>query len=84
MFFDKAENYQNYLASLRSDSDMLWKRLGGENGFQIGFKSFDITLNQNSIVSSNIAGGLRIAKFKYPDDMPSGRSTRANRCSGTY
>ncbi|WP_312344895.1 hypothetical protein [Chryseobacterium binzhouense] len=70
LFFDKAENYQNYLASLRSDSDMLWKRLGGENGFQIGFKSFDITLNQNSIVSSNIAGGLRIAKFKYPDDMP--------------
>lgn len=70
LFFDKAENYQNYLATLRSDSDMLWKRLGGENGFQIGFKSFDITLNQNSVVSSNIAGGLRIKKFKYPDDVP--------------
>ncbi|MDF2933165.1 MAG: hypothetical protein K0R36_2496 [Chryseobacterium sp.] len=70
LFFDKAENYQNYLSTLRSDSDMLWKRLGGDNGFQIGFKSFDITLNQNSVVSSNIAGGLRIAKFKYPDDVP--------------
>lgn len=70
LFFDKAENYQNYLATLRSDSDMLWKRLGGENGFQIGFRSFDITLHQNSVVSSNIAGGLRIKKFKYPDDVP--------------
>jgi hypothetical protein len=70
LFFDKAENYQNYLATLRSDSDMLWKRLGGENGFQIGFKSFDITLYQNSVVSSNISGGLRIKKFKYPDDVP--------------
>ncbi|MBT2622509.1 hypothetical protein [Chryseobacterium sp. ISL-6] len=70
LFFDKAENYQNYLSTLRGNSDMLWKRLGGENGFQVGFKSFDVTLNQNSIVSSNIKGGLRIPKFKYPDDVP--------------
>lgn len=62
--FDNASSYQYYLASL--NNNLLWKKLGGENGFQIGFSSFDITLNKNSVVSSNIAGGLKIAKFTYP------------------
>lgn len=68
--FDNGANYQNYLSTLNGNNAMMWKRLGGKNGFQVGFKSFDVTLNKNSVVSSNIKGGLIIPKFTYPTDMP--------------
>lgn len=62
--FENAYSYQKYLSTL--NDGILWKRLGGEDGFRIGFKSFDITFKQNEIVSSSIAGSLEIAKFIYP------------------
>ena len=62
--FDNAYSYQKYLATL--NDGILWKRLGGESGFRIGFKSFDITFKQNEIVASSIEGSLEIPKFKYP------------------
>lgn len=68
--FNNGANYQNYLSTLNGNNAMMWKRLGGKNGFQVGFKSFDVTLNKNSVVSSNIKGGLIIPKFTYPTDMP--------------
>ncbi|MFP3833437.1 hypothetical protein [Chryseobacterium sp. SIMBA_028] len=68
--FSNGANYQNYLSTLNGNNAMMWKRLGGKNGFQVGFKSFDVTLNKNSVVSSNINGGLIIPKFTYPTDMP--------------
>ena len=68
--FEKAANYQNYLSTLNGNNAMMWKKLGGDNGFKVGFKSFDVTLNKNSVVSSNIKGGLIIPKFTYPTDMP--------------
>ncbi|MDM1556993.1 hypothetical protein HX126_20780 [Chryseobacterium indologenes] len=68
--FNNGANYQNYLSTLNGNNAIMWKRLGGENGFQVGFKSFDVTLNKNSVVSSNIKGGLIIPKFTYPTDMP--------------
>lgn len=70
MVFNNGANYQNYLSTLNGNNAMMWKRLGGKNGFQVGFKSFDVTLNKNSVVSSNIKGGLIIPKFTYPTDMP--------------
>lgn len=42
---------------------ILWKKLG-ENGFAVGFKSFDITFKQNTVVDSNIIGQLRIPRLK--------------------
>ena len=66
--FDNPQNYQAYLATL--NNNILWKKLGGPNGFQVGFTSFDVTLLKNSVVSSNIAGSLKIPKFKYPDNTP--------------
>lgn len=62
--FENAYTYQKYLATL--NDGILWKRLGGEDGFRIGFRSFDITFKQNEIVSSSIAGSLELAKFTYP------------------
>lgn len=68
LVFDNAVAYQYYLAGLKND--ILWKRIGSENGFEVGFTSFDITFKQNEVVSSNIAGSLKIDKFKYPEDVP--------------
>ncbi len=44
----------------------LWKKVGGDNGFRIGFTKFDITFKQNKVTSSNIKGALEIKKFVYP------------------
>lgn len=66
--FGNPQNYQAYLATL--NNNILWKKLGGPNGFQVGFTSFDVTLLKNSVVSSNIAGSLKIPRFKYPDNIP--------------
>jgi hypothetical protein len=66
--FTNAPDFQRYLLSL--DYNILWKRLGKKDGFEIGFRSFDITLLKNAVVSSNIAGSLKIPKFKYPNDTP--------------
>lgn len=63
--FENAYSYQKYLATL--NEGILWKRLGSENGFRIGFKSFDITFKQNEIVSSSILGALEIPSFTYPE-----------------
>ena len=68
LVFDTAPTYQLYLSSL--SNNVLWKRIGKKDGFAVGFKSFDVTLLKNSVVSSNIAGSLKIPKFKYPDDTP--------------
>ena len=68
LVFDTAPAYQIYLAGL--SNNVLWKRIGKEDGFAVGFRSFDITLLKNSVTASNIAGSLKIPKFKYPDDTP--------------
>lgn len=65
LVFSNVQSYQRYLAGLKDD--VLWKKIGGENGFQIGFSSFDITFKQNEIVSSNIRARLEIEGFKKPD-----------------
>ncbi|UMY66134.1 MULTISPECIES: hypothetical protein [unclassified Flavobacterium] len=44
----------------------LWKKVGGDSGFRIGFTKFDITFKQNKVTSSNIKGALEIKKFVYP------------------
>ncbi|WP_294296109.1 hypothetical protein [uncultured Chryseobacterium sp.] len=59
--FNNAAAYQSYLSGL--NNNILWKRIGTQSGFKVGFRSFDITLKQNAIVSSNIAGSLFIPKF---------------------
>ncbi len=59
--FTNAAAYQAYLGSL--NNNILWKRIGSQSGFKVGFKSFDITFKQNTVVSSNIAGSLFIPKF---------------------
>lgn len=49
-----------------TETDFMWFKLGGDNGFRIGFNSFDITFKQNKVISSNIRAGLEIKKFVYP------------------
>lgn len=39
-------------------------RLGNSDGFELGFQSFDVVFKQNSIISSNIRGFLKIKGFK--------------------
>jgi len=76
--FTDAVSYQKFLAGLFDNTDpaaggntnILWKRLGGENGFAIGFEKFDITFKQNKVIGSNIAGFLQINRFKYPTGHP--------------
>lgn len=63
--FTTLSEYQLYLTSL-SDG-ILWKKLGGADGFRVGFQKFDITFKQNKVVSSNIKGALEIKKFVYPE-----------------
>lgn len=59
--FQNAAAYQDYLSGL--NNNILWKRIGSQSGFKVGFKSFDVTLKQNAVVSSNIEGQLFIPKF---------------------
>ncbi|MCS3532834.1 hypothetical protein, partial [Chryseobacterium sp. JUb7] len=59
--YQNAAAYQSYLSGL--SNNILWKRIGSQDGFKVGFKSFDITLKQNAVVSSNIEGQLYIPKF---------------------
>ncbi len=63
--FTSATEYQLYLANLTSNK-ILWKKIGGERGFRIGFEKFDITFKQSRVTSSNIKGALEIPKFKSP------------------
>ncbi|WP_036692835.1 hypothetical protein, partial [Pedobacter glucosidilyticus] len=44
-----------------NDTDLLHKKIGG---FEIGLNAFDITFLQNSIISSNIRGSLKVKGFK--------------------
>jgi len=44
--------------------DYFWFRIGGDNGFRLGFNQFDITFKQNAITGSNIKAALQIPKFK--------------------
>jgi hypothetical protein len=66
--FSNAAAYQSYLSGL--SNNILWKRIGSQDGFKVGFKSFDVTLKQNSVVSSNIEGQLFIPKFTDSDGNP--------------
>lgn len=66
--FNNAAAYQSYLSGL--NNNILWKRIGTQSGFKIGFRSFDITLKQNAVVSSNIAGSLFIPKFTDSNGNP--------------
>lgn len=59
--FSNAAAFQSYLSGL--NNNILWKRIGSQDGFKVGFKSFDVTLKQNAVVSSNIEGQLFIPKF---------------------
>lgn len=36
----------------------------GDNGFEVSFSKFDMTFSQNSIVESNLVGGMKIPKLK--------------------
>ncbi len=70
--FDTLIAYQQYLNSFPTGNTQdpiptLWKKIGGENGFRIGFNKFDITFNQNKVTSSNIRAALEIKKFVHPD-----------------
>lgn len=53
----------------------LWVKLGESSGFELGFTSFDITFKQNKVLSSNISGAMKIAKFVYPAGHPSAGQT---------
>lgn len=44
--------------------DFFWFKLGGDNGFRIGFNQFDISFKQNKVVSSGISAALEIPKLK--------------------
>lgn len=62
--FNNELDYLLYLSTL--SNDFFWNKLGGDNGFRIGFNRFDITFKQNKVISSNIKGALEIKKFVYP------------------
>lgn len=51
-------------------SDYMWFKLGGDNGFKIGFSYFDLTFKQNKIISSNIKAALEIKQFKKENGDP--------------
>ncbi len=50
-------------------NDILWADIG-DNGFRVGFESFDIQFKQNKVLSSNIKGAMEIPKFVYPAGTP--------------
>jgi hypothetical protein len=62
--FNSAPDYQLFLATLIEN--VLWKKIGGDKGFRVGFNKFDITFKQNKVISSNIEAALEIKKFVYP------------------
>lgn len=79
--FDTITAYQVYLKSLEVNGSLdavptLWKKIGGENGFRIGFNSFDISFHQNKVISSNISALLEIPKFKYPSGPNAGQPVK--------
>lgn len=79
--FDTITAYQVYLKSLTVNGSLdavptLWKKIGGENGFRIGFNSFDISFHQNKVISSNISALLEIPKFKYPSGPYAGQPVK--------
>jgi len=45
-------------------SNPLLVKTVGNNGFEVGFSAFDINFDRNKIVSSNIAGQLKIPRLK--------------------
>jgi len=53
-----------------TESDFLWLKIGGENGFSIGFNRFDITFKQSVVVESNLVAKFKIPKLKFPPDHP--------------
>lgn len=57
------------LQALGGDN-MFWASIGENDGFRIGFESFDITFKQNKVTQSNIVGAMEIAKFVYPQSSP--------------
>ncbi|MEL6866949.1 MAG: hypothetical protein AAFP19_21165, partial [Bacteroidota bacterium] len=52
------------------ESPALTVNLGSNSGFEIGFESFDITFQQNEIISSSIAGYLKIPGFNDANGDP--------------
>jgi hypothetical protein len=65
--FNNIQEYQLFLKAITSEDTILWKKIGGENGFRIGFSEFDITFKQNKVLQSNIRAALEIKKFVHPD-----------------
>jgi hypothetical protein len=65
--FNNIQEYQLFLKTITSDDTILWKKIGGDNGFRIGFSAFDITFKQNKVLQSNIRAALEIKKFVHPD-----------------
>jgi len=55
---------------IEAGSGVLSKKIGGENGFEVTFNSFDITFRQGAITESNIQGKLKIPKFQDSSDQP--------------
>lgn len=47
-----------------SANPVLTTRLGTNNGFELGFKSFSLTFQKNTITASDIAGQLKIPRLK--------------------
>lgn len=52
------------------EADYLWFKIGGDNGFSVGFNRFDITFKQSVVTESNIAAKLNIPKLKFSPDHP--------------
>ncbi|WP_413206155.1 hypothetical protein [Rhodospirillum sp. A1_3_36] len=48
----------------------LTARLGGEDGFTLGFRTFDVTFRQNAITGSTIDGFMEIPGFEDEDGTP--------------
>ena len=65
--FNNISSYQKFLQTV-DEGNVLWKKIGDSNGFNIGFSSFDIIFDKGKVVSSNIVGKLQIAKFQYPEE----------------
>ncbi len=53
-------------------NDILWANIGSNDGFRVGFESFDIQFKQNKVLSSSIKGAMEIKKFVYPDGTVDG------------
>jgi hypothetical protein len=69
--FENITDYQLFVNSFAPTGvtdtvPTLWKKVGGDSGFRVGFNKFDITFKQNKVTSSNIKGALEIKKFVYP------------------